>query len=65
MGFEIGKIFTFNPLTEETCLLSVSTQRVPRSKHSPPWLQKKSSVMLYKAIVSICYEIRIKHANET
>jgi len=42
----------------------ISTQCVLRSKHSPPRLYKTNLLMLHKAKVAVCCEIRTKHINE-
>jgi hypothetical protein len=51
------------PLKDETCLLYIRTQCVPRCKHSPPRLYQTSLSVLYKAKVTVCSEIRTKHIN--
>jgi hypothetical protein len=43
---------------EGTASFYIRTQSVPRSKHLPPRLLKINLLMLYKAKVFVCSEIR-------
>ena len=42
---------------DETAVIYIRTQCVPRSKHSPPRLCETILLMLYKAKVAVCSEI--------
>jgi len=48
------------PFKEETGLLYIRTQSVPRSKHSPPRLYKISQLTLYEVKV-VCSAVRTQH----
>ena len=41
----------------------LNSQSVPRSKHSPPLLQKTGQLMLYREIIAVCSQIHTKHIN--
>ena len=46
------------PLKDVTCLFYIRSQRAPYSKHSPPPLYNTNLLMLCKAKVAVCSEIR-------
>jgi hypothetical protein len=44
----------FNPSKNDIKLIRL----VPRSEHSPSWLQKTDQLMLYREMNAVCSEIR-------
>jgi hypothetical protein len=52
-----------HPFKDQTRLFYARTQRVPRSKHSPPPLYKTNQLILCKAKVAVCSELHTKHIN--
>ena len=47
-------------------LLYIRNRSVPRSKHFTPRLKKPTSqLMLYKAKVAVCSDIRTKHSTQS
>ena len=55
----------FNPLKTKRVCLIIRTQRVPRCKHFPPRLYKTNLLMLCKAKVAVCSEIRTKYSTQS
>jgi len=51
------------PFKDKTCLFYIRSQCVPRCKHSPLRLYKTKLLILCKAKIVVCPEIRIKHTN--
>ena len=43
----------------------IGTQSVPRCKHCPPRLYKTKLLMLCKAKVAVCSDIRTKHSTQS
>ena len=56
---------SINLLKTKRNLLYIRNQFVPRSKLVPPWLQKPSQLMIYKAKVAVCSDIRTKHSTQS
>jgi hypothetical protein len=48
---------------DETCLLYIRTQSVPRSKHTSPRLYKTNLLISCKVKAAVCSEIYTKHLN--
>jgi hypothetical protein len=46
-------------------LLYIRTQFVPRSKHFSTTVIKTNQLMLYKAKVAVCSDIRTKHSTQS
>jgi hypothetical protein len=55
----------FNLLKTKRNMLYISNQPVPRSKHSPQRLYKTKQLIMYKAKVAVCSEIRTKHSKQS
>ena len=56
--------FEFNLLKTKRNLLCIRNQSVPRSKHFPT-LIKTNQLMMYKAEVAVCSDIRTKHSTQS
>ena len=55
----------FNLLNTKRNLLYIRNQFVPRSKHPPTTVIKTDQLMMYKAKVAVCSDIRIKHSTQS
>ena len=61
-SFHYSIFCRINLLKTTEYLNYISTQSVPRSKHTPSVI-KTSQLMLYKEIIAVCSQIQTKHIN--
>ena len=59
------RVIYFNLLKTKHNLLYIRNQSVPRSKHFPPRFKKTNHLIMYKAKVAVCSDIRTKRSKQS
>ena len=65
MSSEIISLCNINPLKTKRNLLCIRDQSVPRSKTLSTTVIKANQLMMYKAKVAVCSDIRTKHSTQS